>query len=643
MKKLIACFILAVMLFLSFGGVSGENNVVKVKAAEKYFSEMSVNLSENISVKYYVSATLPENAYMVASMTDGNGEVVKSVRIDEYTTERDKKVFVYRGVAPQFIGQKIKAVLYDGNGTQLESLEKSASQYLTEVIGNGAAGNKMGNEKFSALKALVANMYDYAKEAQNYYKANGGTYELNDLGEDIAALGLPTQAYGLPALGNVEKKENLGCKIKSASLYLDNDISLKTTADLNGQTASGVTAVADGVNLQADIIRNDGICVAAVKIPAVLVDCSIKITLSGENGQILTELTIRAADYIAAMNADANAGKLIKSVWNYANAVKNYGEFKEVVAHASEATHIKTKEDSYIGASSYTQSGRGNGKHVRFLKDNAIEYAIIADGETENVTLSLDCFKSSLAINNLSIFDMFDVTLNNTALTADENQQKVTLENWGNTALIKIATVTLQKGLNYVRLTAKGDYVRAEFLEVSYSGNAKVQSAKTITFNAVDAQVIKFASTNDVPTSSLNGIITGAAYLGKFTSGSNVRLNTADYIEYTFECDKDVTVYLGGDYSERAVEELTNYDLMKLFVKDGDGEYAEITAKNENANVQSLNFTKVYGSFQTTFFATLDFKAGKTYTLKLQARRNLHIEYVDFCYLGDATISLANK
>ncbi len=639
MKKIFAVIVCALMLFVSIGIVP---QMTGAFATEKLFNEMSVNLAENISVKYYVSATLPQNAYMVASMTDKNGEVIKTTRIDGYSVANNQKVFVYKGVAPQFIGQTITAVLYDGDGTQLESLEKSTSQYLTEVIGNGAAGNKMGNEKFSALKALAANMYDYAQEAQNYYKANGGTYELNDLGGDMSALGLTTQAYELPALGKVEKTENLGCKIKSASLYLDNDISLKTTADLNGQTASGVTAVADGVNLQTDIIRNDGTCVAAVKIPAALVNDSIKITLLGENGQILTELTMRAADYIAAMNADANAGKLIKSVWNYANAVKNYGEFKEIVAHASEASHIKTNFD--IGTSSYTQSGRGNGKHVRFKKDDAIEYAIIADRETENVTLSLDCFKGySTGGVNVSVFDMFDVTLNNTALTASETQQKVTFEKVDDTALIKIATVTLQKGLNYVRLTAKGDYVRAEFLEVAYSGKEKAELAKTASFNAVDAQVIEYVSTNGVSIADRNGINTNTSYLGKFTSGSNVRLNTADYIEYTFTCDKDVTVYLGGDYSRRAIEETTNFKLFKVFIKEGEGEYTELKENDANANLQSLNFTKAYGSFQTIYFGTLEFKAGETYTLKMQARNNLHVEYVDFCYLGDATISLTNK
>ena len=639
MKKIFAVIVCALMLFVSVGIVP---QMTGAFATEKLFNEMSVNLAENISVKYYVSNTLPQNAYMVASMLDKNGEVIKTTRIDDYSVANNQKVFVYKGVAPQFIGQTITAVLYDADGQQLEKLEKSASSYLADIIKRGSIGNKSGDEKFLALKNLVSNLFDYAKEAQNYYKANGGTYELNDLGGDMSALGLTTQAYELPALGNVEKTENLGCKIKSASLYLDNDISLKTTADLNGQKASGVTAVAAGVNLQADIIRNDGTCVAAVKIPAALVDCSIKITLSGENGQILTELTIRAADYIAAMNADANAGKLIKSVWNYANSVKNYGEFKEVVAHASEATHIKTS--FAIGTETKSATGRGNGKYVRFGGGSAIEYIVIAETNIENVTLSLDCFKGySKGGVNVSVFDMFDVTLNNTALTASETQQKVTFEKVDDTALIKIATVTLQKGLNYVRLTAKGDYVRAEFLEVAYSGKEKVELAKTASFNAVDAQVIEYVSTNGVPIADRNGINTNTSYLGKFTSGSNVRLNTADYIEYTFECDKDVTVYLGGDYSERKVEELTNYDLMKLFVKDGDGEYAEITARGENANVQSLNFTMEYGSFQTTFFATLELKAGKTYTLKLQARRNLHVEYVDFCYLGDATISLANK
>ena len=77
------------------------------------------------------------------------------------------------------------------------------------------------------------------------------------------------------------------------------------------------------------------------------------------------------------------------------------------------------------------------------------------------------------------------------------------------------ATVTLQKGLNYVRLTAKGDYVRAEFLEVAYSGKEKAELAKTASFNAVDAQVIDFVSTNGEEQAGLNGIITGASYLGK--------------------------------------------------------------------------------------------------------------------------------
>ena len=82
---------------------------------------------------------------------------------------------------------------------------------------------------------------------------------------------------------------------------------------------------------------------------------------------------------------------------------------------------------------------------------------------------------------------------------------------------------------------------------------------------------------------------------------------------------------------------------MKLFIKDGDGEYAEIGAGGKNANVQSLNFTKAYGAFQTIYFGTLELKAGKTYTLKLQARRNLHIEYVDFCYLGECSVELTVK
>ena len=152
-----------------------------------------------------------------------------------------------------------------------------------------------------------------------------------------------------------------------------------------------------------------------------------------------------------------------------------------------------------------------------------------------------------------------------------------------------------------------------------------------------------YVSTNGVPIVDRNGINTNTSYLGKFTKGSNVRLNTTDYIEYTFTCDKDVTVYLGGDYSRRAIEETTNFKLFKVFIKDGEGEYTELKEGDANANVQSLNFTKAYGSFQTIYFGTLELKAGKTYTLKMQARNNLHIEYVDFCYIGDATISLANK
>lgn len=301
---------------------------------------------------------------------------------------------------------------------------------------------------------------------------------------------------------------------------------------------------------------------------------------------------------------------------------------------ASEAQRMKT---------SYAFDATGA---IRLDNKNAVEYAIYAS-EDVDVDLSIDCWSRGQAKTDISILDIYTVTANDNIVEKGNDTGVLPFDTWGSgwgySAIAKVGKVHLNKGLNFIEVLSKTtNTAMFSNLVFDYSGDAKVTSLNTTMFDGVDAQNIQFPSTDGVATSGRNGITTGTTYLSKYTNGSNVRLNTTDYVEFTFEASEDVTVYVGLDVSFRfeISDDRSIYETIKFFLTESGKEQIEIKQDAANAYYQAVKCAAIYGEFHTLRVCELTLKAGVSYTLKLQARGNLHIETLMLAKEGNATIEL---
>ena len=104
-----------------------------------------------------------------------------------------------------------------------------------------------------------------------------------------------------------------------------------------------------------------------------------------------------------------------------------------------------------------------------------------------------------------------------------------------------------------------------------------------------------------------------------------------------------MTVALAMDNGFRSIFDANEsiYDAYKVFVKQsGEEDYSEIKSTDPRAYVQEIYSTKQYGEFHTLRVCELSLKAGISYTLKLQARRNMHLESIWFATNSSGTIEL---
>ena len=284
---------------------------------------------------------------------------------------------------------------------------------------------------------------------------------------------------------------------------------------------------------------------------------------------------------------------------------------------------------------------------VRLDSASSIEYSILSSEEVD-VDLFGDVFSRAQATEDVSFLDIYDVTLNDNKVVASSDTAKLSLEDWGSKwgieGNVKIGKIHLNKGLNFITITSKKtNFAHFNNISFDYSGNAEITIPNITKFNAVEAQNIQFVSTDGVATEGRNGITTNSTYLSDYTDGSNVRMNTTDFVEFSFEASEDVKVALAMDTSFRFTinDNRSIFETYKVFLKEsGQEDYEEIKSTDERAYNQPVKCDVQYGEFHTLRVCELEFKAGVAYTLKFQARGNLHLESIWFAHEGNALIEL---
>ena len=295
-----------------------------------------------------------------------------------------------------------------------------------------------------------------------------------------------------------------------------------------------------------------------------------------------------------------------------------------------------------------TEKNSSQGTTLRLDKDKLIEYIVDAS-EDISAVMSMNLWSRGQIKNDMSILSAYDIYVNNELLKEGELTDILPFETfgktWGESITAKVQNIHLNKGVNFIRIISKNtNILMLDNIELKYSGAGEISLSNMEEFQAVEAQTIEYVSTDGVETVGINGLTTNASYLGKFTKGSNIRLNTIDYVEFDFESNTDARVTLSLEMSLRALSENKPIlELYKVFIKENGGEYQEILANNKDAINQSITSTKVYGEFHTVNVAYLNLKAGATYNLKLQSRANTHLENVMFISESQVDLDLLVK
>ena len=287
---------------------------------------------------------------------------------------------------------------------------------------------------------------------------------------------------------------------------------------------------------------------------------------------------------------------------------------------------------------------------IRLNNGNYMDYMIWSEKEA-NVSLVFGMVsRQAYGSSDFSPFDLYTIDVNDIELEASEDTTKLTATDWGSKwkafGESTVGTVHLNKGVNFIKVESKAtNKAHLDYVKIEYKDDTNLLVPNIAKFDGVDAETINYVSTNGVATSGRNGIITDSAYLSDYTDGSNVRMNTTDYIEFSFVASEDVEVSLALETSYRQTisvdENKSIFDTYKVFLKeDGQEDYEEIQSTNEKAYDQPVKSSTTYGEFHTVRVCKFSLKAGVTHTLKLQARINLHIESIGLVHTTNSTISL---
>ena len=146
------------------------NGTVSVISASSTITSADVVLESDITVNYYADID-PEHTSAQMRFTM-NG--VETLVDGEATGNGNEYVFAFRKVAPQCMGDNIKAELILGETVLDVKEEYSVKTYCTNTLAKSAAQLEMSEEKYAALRTLIADMLEYGAKAQVYkgYKTN---------------------------------------------------------------------------------------------------------------------------------------------------------------------------------------------------------------------------------------------------------------------------------------------------------------------------------------------------------------------------------------------------------------------------------------------------------------------------------------
>lgn len=148
---------------VEFVFTSGKISVVEY-VAESKITSADMLLGTDITVNYYAKLDASHIGAQMRFTMNGTETIVYGVE----TEEDGVYVYAYQKVAPQCMGDNIKAELILGDAVLDVKEEYSVKTYCENTLAKSAAELELSAEKYAALRTLIADMLEYGAKAQIY-------------------------------------------------------------------------------------------------------------------------------------------------------------------------------------------------------------------------------------------------------------------------------------------------------------------------------------------------------------------------------------------------------------------------------------------------------------------------------------------
>ena len=280
--------------------------------------EASVSLGESITVNYYV--TLLESN-KDATMTFTMNE--KSISVEGTLVSGDEYKFAFEGVSPQCMTDTIVAQLMDGTEVIDTYDAFTVRSYCDKLLASNADTLGISNEKFVAMKTLIADMLEYGAMSQNYRNYKTDTLANQNIVDQSEFVALSEAWKVAPA----NTGDNV--KIVAGGVWFANvnKLYLKfATADVSDTTLvyNGQTYTSEDFELvegNTYIFYTDAIAPTEFNVAK-----TAEFKYGGS-----TEATISYCVYnyiFAKQGLDTKMGKLARALYNYGESAVAYTELQ---------------------------------------------------------------------------------------------------------------------------------------------------------------------------------------------------------------------------------------------------------------------------------------------------------------------------
>lgn len=286
-------------------------------SADNKISSAALTLGKDITMNYY-AAVKNENLANAKMRFTFNNEVTEVTGTPTNNSEVENEyVFSFTGIAPQLLGENIKAELMSGDTVLNTKDNFSVESYCKNLIASESSS--------AALKTLCADVLAYGAAAQTYknYKTDALVKAAN-AGTPSAFEAIENSGFAFTD-GEVE-----GYKLKSANLWFNNanKLCFKFTAASTENLVLKVTkdgAVKEYTSADFVSMGNNEYAVFTDEIYATEFDTEFKAELvKGE--QTCGTVTYSVKAYVAHWQNSENTAmaNLAKALYNYGKSAKAY-------------------------------------------------------------------------------------------------------------------------------------------------------------------------------------------------------------------------------------------------------------------------------------------------------------------------------